>query len=391
MKKINNNILCWCDTPEGEAIKQAENISKHPCLVGNVCLMPDTHAGYGMPIGGVVALKNAICPNMVGVDIGCGMLAVKTSLTEITQEQLKSVLGGSKEYKGGIKSNIPVGFDHHKKEQEHEIFDDDRWELTEICKQELNSAKKQLGTLGGGNHFIEIQKGNDNHIWFMIHSGSRNLGYKVAKYYNKIAENLCSLWKQDEVIKNELAFLPKGTKEFDNYLLEMNLCLDFAYANRQKMSEIIKNEFIRVFPVIEFINEINIHHNYAAIEHHYSQDVYVHRKGATLARENTIGIIPGSQGTASYIVKGRGNEASLCSCSHGAGRKMSRKKAQETLDLQKEKEILEKQGIIHSLNSKKSLDEASSAYKNIDIVMEEQKDLVEVLVQLKPLAVVKGC
>lgn len=391
MKKINNNILCWCDTPEGEAIKQAENISKHPCLVGNVCLMPDTHAGYGMPIGGVVALKNAICPNMVGVDIGCGMLAVKTSLTEITQEQLKSVLGGSKEYKGGIKSNIPVGFDHHKKEQEHEIFDDDRWELTEICKQELNSAKKQLGTLGGGNHFIEIQKGNDNHIWFMIHSGSRNLGYKVAKYYNKIAENLCSLWKQDEVIKNELAFLPKGTKEFDNYLLEMNLCLDFAYANRQKMSEIIKNEFIRVFPVIEFINEINIHHNYAAIEHHYSQDVYVHRKGATLARENTIGIIPGSQGTASYIVKGRGNEASLCSCSHGAGRKMSRKKAQETLDLQKEKEILEKQGIIHSLNSKKSLDEASSAYKNIDIVMEEQKDLVEALVQLKPLAVVKGC
>ena len=390
MKKIDKSILCWCNNPEQEALKQAKNISKHPCLVGNVCLMPDTHAGYGMPIGGVVALKNAVCPNMVGVDIGCGMLAVKTSLTDITQEQLKSILGGSKEYKGGIKSNIPVGFNHHKKEQEHEIFNDDRWELTEICKQELNSAKKQLGTLGGGNHFIEIQKGDDNHIWFMIHSGSRNLGYKVANYYNKIAETLCFLWKQDEVIKNELAFLPKGTKEFDNYLLEMNLSLDFAYANRQKMSDIIKNEFIRVFPDVEFINEINIHHNYAAIEHHYSQDVYVHRKGATLARENTIGIIPGSQGTHSYIVKGLGNKASLCSCSHGAGRKMSRKKAVETLNLQTEQKILDDKNILHSLRGKQYLDEAPSAYKDINTVMEEQKDLVKIITKLTPLAVVKG-
>lgn len=390
MNKLSENILCWCNNPEAGAIKQAENISKHPCLIGNVCLMPDTHEGYGMPIGGVVALKNAVCPNMVGVDIGCGMLAVKTSLTDITQEELKSILGGSREFKGGIKSNIPVGFDHHKKEQEHSIFNDDRWELSTICKEELNSAKKQLGTLGGGNHFIEIQKGDDNHIWFMIHSGSRNLGYKVANHYNKIAENLCSLWKQDEIVKNELAFLPKGTKEFDNYMLEMGLCLDFAYANRQKMSEIIKNEFIKVFPDIVFVDEINIHHNYASLEHHYSQDVYIHRKGATLARENTIGIIPGSQGTSSYIVQGKGNEVSLCSCSHGAGRKMSRKKAQETLDLQKEQELLENQGIIHCLYSKKALDEASSAYKDIDTVMEEQKDLVKILVKLRPLAVIKG-
>ncbi len=390
MNKLSENILCWCNNPETGATKQAENISRHPCLIGNVCLMPDTHEGYGMPIGGVVALKNAVCPNMVGVDIGCGMLAVKTSLTDISQEELKSILGGSKEFKGGIKSNIPVGFDHHKKEQEHPIFNDDRWELSTICKEELNSAKKQLGTLGGGNHFIEIQKGDDNHIWFMIHSGSRNLGYKVANHYNKIAENLCTLWKQNEVVKNELAFLPKGVKEFDDYMLEMGLCLDFAYSNRQKMSEIIKNEFIRVFPDISFIEEINIHHNYASLEHHYSQDIYVHRKGATLARENTIGVIPGSQGTSSYIVQGKGNKVSLCSCSHGAGRKMSRKKAQETLDLKKEQEMLDNQGILHSLRSKQSLDEAASAYKDIDVVMEEQKDLVDILVKLRPLAVVKG-
>lgn len=383
-------ILCWCKKPEDGAIKQAENIEKHPCLFGNVCLMPDTHEGYGMPIGGVVALKNAICPNMVGVDIGCGMLAVKTSLTNITTEELKNILGGSKEYQGGIRANIPVGFDHHKKDQEHPIFEDKNWEKSIICKQEYNSAKRQIGTLGGGNHFIEIQKGDDGHIWFMIHSGSRNLGYKVANHYNDIAKTLCTLWKQDEVVKNDLAFLPEGTDDFNNYLLEMKLCLDFAYANRQKMSDVIKTEFKRVFSNIEFLQEINIHHNYASLENHYKNNVWVHRKGATLARENTIGIIPGSQGTNSYIVQGLGNPKSLCSCSHGAGRKMSRKKAVENLDLKAEQEILDSKGILHSLRHKNSLDEAPSAYKNIDTVMEEQKDLVKILVKLEPLAVIKG-
>ncbi len=383
-------ILSWCKNPEEGAIKQAQNIENHPWLVGNVCLMPDTHEGYGMPIGGVVALNDAICPNMVGVDIGCGMLAVKTSLTDITTDQLKAILGGSKEYQGGIRANIPVGFDHHKKDISHSLFDAPIWNKTTICKQEKESARRQLGTLGGGNHFIEIQKGDDGHIWFMIHSGSRNLGYKVAKYYNEVAKKLCTQWKQDEIVKNDLAILPKGTKEFDEYLEEMNLCLYFAYENRQMMATFIKEEFLRVFKDIEFLQEINIHHNYASIEHHYDRDVWVHRKGATLARENTIGIIPGSQGTSSYIVQGLGNPKSLCSCSHGAGRKMSRKKAIENLDLANEQSILDNKGILHSLRHKNSLDEAPSAYKDIDIVMEEQKDLVKILVKLEPLAVVKG-
>lgn len=373
-------ILCWSKNPEDEAIKQAENIEKHPCLVGNVCLMPDCHAGYGMPIGGVVALDNAVCPNMVGVDIGCGMLAVQTNLTNISREQLLDIIEG-------IKKNIPVGFSHQQQAQENDLFEDDRWEKTTICKQEKESAKHQLGTLGGGNHFIEIQKGNDNHIWFMIHSGSRNLGKKVADYYNKIAEDLCSKYRQNECIKNELAFLPKGTEEFENYWIEMSLCLDFAYQNRQMMSNAIKKEFVRVMNC-EFIQEINIHHNYASIENHYSRNVIVHRKGATLARENTIGIIPGSQGTSSYIVQGLGNPKSLCSCSHGAGRKMSRKKAKEILTVEHENEIMG--DIIHDIKSKEQLDEAPSAYKDIDTVMEEQKDLVKILVQLRPLAVVKG-
>lgn len=390
VNKISENILSWCNNPEIGAVKQAQNISQHPCLKGNVCLMADTHEGYGMPIGGVVALKNAVCPNMVGVDIGCGMLAVQTSISNITTEELKGLLGGCKEYKGGIRGNIPVGFNHHKKEQKHEIFNQGRWELTRICSKEYISAKKQLGTLGGGNHFIEIQKGSDGHIWFMIHSGSRNLGYKVAKHYNKVAEELCIKWRQKEVVKNELAFLPKNTPEFEEYLKEMVLCLDFAYANRQQMSNIIKGEFKKLFKEIDFLEEINIHHNYVALENHYGMNVYVHRKGATLARVNTIGIIPGSQGTCSYIVQGLGNEKSLCSCSHGAGRRMSRKIAVETLNLQTEQKALEDKGILHSISSKRSLDEAPSAYKDIDTVMEDQKDLVKILVKLTPLAVVKG-
>lgn len=390
MKKLKENILSWCENPEDGAIQQALRISEHPWLVGNVCLMPDTHEGYGMPIGGVVALENAICPNMVGVDIGCGMLAVKTSLTDINMDQLKAIFGGSQENKGGIRGRIPLGFNHHNKDQEHSLFYSPLWEETIVCQNEKKAARRQLGTLGGGNHFIEIQRGNDGYIWFMIHSGSRNLGYKVANYYNERAKDLCLLWKQNKIVEYDLAILPSRTKEFRDYLKEMRLCLDFAYANRETMAKVIKGEFVRVCGDVKFLEEINIHHNYASLEHHYGKDVWVHRKGATLARKNTIGIIPGSQGTASYIVQGLGNEASLCSCSHGAGRKMSRKKARENLNLEEEKRKMDEKGIIHSIRGKADLDEAAGAYKDIDTVMEEQKDLVDILVKLEPLAVVKG-
>ena len=390
MYKIQDNILCWCGSPEEEAISQAKNVAKHPWLVGNFCLMPDAHAGYGMPIGGVAALDGAISPNMVGFDSGCGMLAVKTSLTDISTEQLKKILGGSAENKGGIRANIPVGFNHHSKKQEDELFDDDIWNDTVICLQEKDSAQKQIGTLGGGNHFIEIQRGDDGHIWFMIHSGSRNLGYKVANHYNNIAKELCTLWKQDEIVKNDLAILPVDTEEGQMYLCEMDLCLRFAFANRRHMANIIQNEFLRVIPDCNFVETINIHHNYAALENHYGRNVWVHRKGATLARKGIVGIIPGSQGTSSYIVEGKDNRASLCSCSHGAGRKMSRIKAVENLNVQDEIEMLNAKGILHAIRGKKDLEEAPSAYKDIDVVMEEQQDLVSIRTKLLPLAVVKG-
>lgn len=385
MKKLADNILCWCGNPEEGAVQQAINISKHPWLVGNVCLMPDTHEGYGMPIGGVAALDNAICPNMVGVDIGCGMLAVKTNLTteQVTIDLLKRVMGK-------IREQVPVGFNHHKTQQLSPIFADESWNHTTVCLREFESARYQIGTLGGGNHFIEIQRDENNNVWFMIHSGSRNLGKKVADFYNKKAVELCTNWKQFDIVKQELAILPIGTNEARGYIDEMKICLNFAYENRMLMAQRIMDSFADVFPDFNNLNAINIHHNYAALEHHFGRDVWVHRKGATLAREGTIGIIPGSQGTCSYIVEGLGNESSLCSCSHGAGRKMSRMKAKQTLTVEEESKRLNDLGIVHSIHNINDLDEAPSAYKNIDTVMEEQKDLVKILVKLSPLGVIKG-
>ncbi len=383
MKQIGKNILCWCENPEEGAVQQAFNISRHPFLVGNVCLMPDTHQGYGMPIGGVAALKDAISPNMVGVDIGCGMLAVKTSLTAIDTADLKKIMAL-------IRARVPVGFLHHEEPQQHDVFADELWENTFICKHEYESAQCQLGTLGGGNHFIEIQKGDDGYIWFMIHSGSRNLGKRVAEYYDNQAAEQCKIWQYDDIVKNELSVLPKGTKLFDDYLNEMTLCLKFSNANRSLMAKRIKESFLEIIPTTRFEEEINIQHNYAQLENHHGRNVYVHRKGATLARKNTIGIIPGSQGTCSYIVKGKGNETSMCSCSHGAGRKMSRNQARKVLDLAEEQRLLDEKGILHSIEKIEDLDEAASAYKDIDVVMQEQADLVDILVRLQPIAVVKG-
>jgi len=227
----------------------------------------------------------------------------------------------------------------------------------------------------------------------MIHSGSRNLGYKVARHYNEIAIKINEKYFS-EVPKNwELAFLPWDSEEGQCYLREMNYCVEFALANRRLMMRRIKDIFLDITfdsASVEFDEMINIAHNYAVMENHFKQNVMVHRKGATLAREGTVGIIPGSQGTKSYIVKGLGNPMSFSSCSHGAGRKMGRKEAQRSLDLQVEIAKLNSQGIVHSIRGEKDLDEASGAYKDITTVMENQKDLVEITVELQPLAVIKG-
>ena len=390
-KKQKLPILCWAKNIEESAMEQAINLANHPCVVDHVVLAPDAHSGFGMPIGGVIAVEDAIIPNAVGVDIGCSMSLMRTNLSveDINEELLRKIIGGAKGYPGGIRANIPVGMSHNKVKQDHELFSHrDAWNNTVICKEELESAQYQLCSLGGGNHFIEIQAGDDNCVYIMIHSGSRNLGYKVGNYYNRVAEELCAKWKQNDVVKNKLAFLPRGTAEFDAYVREMNICLDFAYANHQLMQDKIVEICEHIIPNFCVIGTYFTRHNYCAIEHHMGRDLFIHRKGAIRARQGEHAIIPGSQGTASYLVCGMGNEASFTSASHGSGRKMSRTAAKANLSLKDEQARMA--GIVHNINSVDQLDEAPSAYKDIEEVIKLESDLVTPVVKFKPLAVVKG-
>lgn len=375
------SVISWAGDIDEGTLKQATRLADLSFAFKHIALMPDCHSGYGMPIGGVLATKNIVIPNAVGVDIGCGMVAVKTSLKELSQKNLHGII---KE----IKTRIPVGFNKHDSPKDVSLLPQLEKNLP-IANQELEIARYQIGTLGGGNHFIEIQKGNDGHIWFMIHSGSRRLGYQVAKHYNNEAVEL-NKYTDPYVPKNyQLAYLPTEYHQAKDYLQEMQYCIDYAFANRKEMSRQVKIS-IQKYVKADFFSPINIAHNYAAKEKHFEEEVIVHRKGATSARKGEKGIIPGSQGTKSYIVEGKGNPESFMSCSHGAGRKLSRTAAKKKLDLKSEIKKMNERGILHGITKNKHLDEAPSAYKNIDTVMKNQEDLVSILVELQPLAVIKG-
>ncbi len=388
----NRPIKLWLDDMESGALSQARNLANLPFTYRHVAIMPDAHQGYGMPIGGVLATEQAVIPNAVGVDIGCGMCAVKTSITEIDTEHLKAILGSAKKGRG-IRGTIPLGFNHQKTAQSEELMPSTQKveQLKDSRVMRLFAAgRKQIGTLGGGNHFIEIQRGDDGFIWLMIHSGSRNIGLQIARHYNQLAIKLNRRWRSAVPSGWELAFLPLDCGEGWDYLAEMQYCVEFALANRQLMMERVKEAVLDVLPDTDFDPAINIAHNYAAIEHHFGSDVVVHRKGATRATTGEYGIIPGSQGSRSYIVIGKGNPESFASCSHGAGRRMGRKEAQRKLSLASEQQRLDEMGVLHALRSARGLDEAPSAYKDIDRVMANQRDLVDIAVELRPLAVVKG-
>ena len=388
VKIINNRpVKIWTNDVEESAMRQIENLTTLPFLHHHLAIMPDVHAGMGMPIGGVLACDGAVIPNAVGVDIGCGMCAVKTNwkVEDLPPHVIR------KEIMKGIRARIPLGMDHHKEAQDakylpqgHDI------DKMEIVKRRQHSILHEVGTLGGGNHFIELQKDEEGNLWIMIHSGSRNLGKQVGDYYNKIAVSLNEKWHSVVSPEIRLPFLPHGTREFGAYWNEMKYCIDFALCNRKLMMERIQEVIADSLKGIEFEPMINIAHNYAAFEHHFGKDVIVHRKGATLAREGVIGIIPGSQGTASYIVEGLGNPDSFCSCSHGAGRVLSRKAAIKTLDMDAEVRNLEAKGIIHAIRCQDDMQEASGAYKDIDTVIANESDLVKVKTKLLPIAVIKG-
>ena len=379
-------IKMWLSDIEEGALKQVLNLANLPFAFSHVCLMPDAHQGYGMPIGGVLATDNVIIPNAVGVDIGCGMSTVKTNIEVdgLRREQLTQIMAG-------IRELIPLGSDHQKERQDESLMPQG-FNIDEmvIVKRQYLRALKQLGTLGGGNHFIELQRSDDGFLWIMVHSGSRNFGLQVAEHYNNKAKKLNQIYYSMVEPVVDLAFLPFETDEARLYYNEMKYCTQFAFANRKLMMERIQHVVSSVLSAVVFDPIINIAHNYAAWEEHFDKKVIIHRKGATSAKLGEIGIIPGSQGTKSYIVEGLGNPESFMSCSHGAGRVMSRKAAIRNLDLDEEKRKLDELGIIHSIRNKNDLEEASSCYKDISQVMAQQNDLVKIKTELSPLAVIKG-
>jgi tRNA-splicing ligase RtcB len=291
---------------------------------------------------------------------------------------------------GKIRQFIPVGFNHHKEKQDAKFMPATPDTPAPVITEQYESALTQIGTLGGGNHFCEIQKDENGFIWIMIHSGSRNLGLKVAKYYNDWAIQCNERWYSSVPKEHQLAFFPIASLMGQSYITEMEFCVEFALANRLMMMNTIKNIITESFSKCTFEEAINIAHNYARMENHFGENVMIHRKGATLATKDTTGIIPGSMGTSSFIVKGKGNPESFNSCSHGAGRRMGRKEASRTLDLKNEIDFMDKQGIIHGLRGVKDLDEAPGAYKPITEVMDNQRDLVDIVTELKPVAVIKG-
>jgi tRNA-splicing ligase RtcB len=394
ISSTNVPVKIWSDisSVESAALDQLKNTANLPFVFKHVAAMPDVHLGFGATVGSVIATKGAICPAAVGVDIGCGMAAYRTDLhPTVVQDKITAI-------RLSIERSIPVGHEGNRKLTKT-VEGWKQWNgfdgLTVVGKDKdhremLKRAQEQLGSLGGGNHFIEICLDTNNAVWIMLHSGSRNVGKVVAERHIDKAKDLM---KQMFIglPDPELAYFAQGTAEFNNYLSDLEWCQDYAAQNRREMIErVLKDLSYAVHGEPDAIKvdiKVNCHHNYASRENHYGENVIVTRKGAVRAREGDLGIIPGSMGTRSYVVRGLGNAESFCSCSHGAGRRMSRGEAKRRFtvnDLQAQTlgiECRKDEGV---------LDEIPGAYKNIDEVMANQTDLVEVLHELRQIMCIKG-
>lgn len=398
-------IRVWLENQEQieeSCLEQAYHLADLPFLHKWVCLMPDTHTGKGMPIGGVIATKDVIIPNAVGVDIGCGMNFVST---DIPVSELRSVTTGNgtlvQAMISDIMRNVPTGYHSHKTRQLSAVLDrareqDELYRTNEELYPLIEDAYYQVGTLGGGNHFIELQEDQKGFLGIMIHSGSRHFGKRICDEYHQKARALNQMWYSQVKDEYRLAFLPVDSREGQEYITWMKLAMEYAFENRERMMERVKEvvqDKIGKFMnrTVEFSREINCHHNYAAWERHYDADVWVHRKGATRVREGELAVIPGAMGSYSYVVRGKGNPESFCSSSHGAGRAYSRKGAMEAFSCEQVICDLKEQGVVLGKNKKSDVaEECRFAYKDIRTVMQNQQDLVEVVTELKTVGVVKG-
>lgn len=366
--------------------RMAKNVASLPFVFKHVSLMPDVHLGKGALVGSVIATKDAVIPAAVGVDIGCGMAAMKLPFTEADLE------GKLKKIRNDIEAAIPVGFNQNK-ETDKTVTNWQGWQrfkdLHKGVRKLEGKALKQMGSLGGGNHFIEVCLDEDQNVWLMLHSGSRHIGNKLAQCHIGTAKELAKL-SEVKMPDYDLAWFIKGTPEFDAYWRDLQWAQDYARFNRDVMMErfkkIVEKHLAGGKPTKPLLF-VNSHHNYAEKETHFDEEVYVTRKGAVRARKEDYGIIPGSMGAKSYIVKGKGNLMSYCSCSHGAGRVMSRTKAKKQFTVD---DLVAQTDGVECRKDRGVIDEIPAAYKPIEQVMAQQDDLVEIVAVLKQVLCVKG-
>jgi tRNA-splicing ligase RtcB (3'-phosphate/5'-hydroxy nucleic acid ligase) len=381
---------------EDAARKQLENVARLPIVFHHVAVMPDVHFGIGATVGSVVPTENAIIPAAVGVDIGCGMMAVETdldakllpdSLKKLRSAIEKAVPHGRSSNGGrgdrGAWHNVP----HHAVAAWKSLDDEYKTISNKHPRIGQGNDINQLGTLGGGNHFIEVCLDETDHVWFMLHSGSRGVGNRIGSYF-------ISLAKEDmrrhvnNLPDSDLAYLREGTEHFNDYVQAVSWAQRFAMTNRQLMMNAVIAAAKKELPPFQLgETAVNCHHNYVEREHHFGKDVFVTRKGAVRARTGDLGIIPGSMGARSFIVRGKGNPDSYMSCSHGAGRVMSRGEAKRRFTV--EDHVKATEGI-ECKKDASVIDETPAAYKDIDKVMAAQSDLVEVVHQLRQVVCVKG-
>lgn len=379
-----NPVYLWTDvnSVEYEALNQLRNISNLPWIYKHVAVMPDVHFGKGATVGSVIAMKDALSPSAVGVDIGCGMAAIRTSLkAEDLPEDLSAI-------RLAIESAIPVGFSANEKAKKAVPGIDGLFnsftDLHDGVQDRFDNAARQMGTLGGGNHFIELCIDLDGDVWMMLHSGSRNIGKELAERHIKIAKTLDHNAK---IPDPDLAVFLNGTPEMKAYRNDLTWAQKYAYMNRQTMLVTYRDILRAFFPGITFGAEVNCHHNYVNEENHYGEDVLVTRKGAISAREGEMGIIPGSMGAKSFIVSGKGNPESFHSASHGAGRRMSRGQAKREFSVE---DLIEQTAGVECRKDQGVVDEIPAAYKNIEEVMAYQSDLVSIVAELRQVLCVKG-
>ncbi|HXD30358.1 MAG TPA: RtcB family protein [Pyrinomonadaceae bacterium] len=380
-----NEILSWAHHDFSiEEQSMLRNVSRLPCLFKHVALMPDAHLGKGSMVGSVIATKEAVIPATVGVDIGCGMMAVKTPFTSHILE------GKLKDLRLAIEEAIPTGFSSYKESVDESSYWEgwkDFGELHQGVRDRKAKAMTQLGTLGGGNHFIEVCVDTEDTVWLMLHSGSRNIGKELAERHISTAKNL---WKLSELPAPDLAYFIQGTPEFAAYWKDLKWAQGYAMTNREIMMTRLLKVFNKMFNHRQpFKPElaVNCHHNYVALEQHFGEKVFVTRKGAINAEAGVYGIIPGSMGAKSFIVQGRGLAESFNSCSHGAGRKLSRSAAKRAFT----KDDLARQTAgVECRKDVGVLDEIPGAYKDIKTVMKNQSDLVKIVAEIKQVVCVKG-